>query len=125
METSELKTLQDLVVLSAKERPDKVWLREKAGKEIARKTFGRLLEDTRKVSSWLAARGEEMLEEHLNEYLRLLAQAPACDPGEKRERNRRYVDRLLAEGGAAVDSMKKLLGEEKTDRLIRRFMFDV
>lgn len=73
----------------------------------------------------LAARGEEMLEEHLNEYLRLLAQAPACDPEEKRERNRRYVDRLLAEGGAAVDSMKKLLGEEKTDRLIRRFMFDV
>ena len=61
METSELKTLQDLVVLAAKERPDKVWLREKAGKEIARKTFGRLLEDTRKVSSWLAARGEGVI----------------------------------------------------------------
>ena len=35
MNTSELKTLQDLVLLSAKERPDKVYLREKAGQELA------------------------------------------------------------------------------------------
>ena len=53
-----MRTLQDLVVLSARERPDKVWLREKAGKEIVQKTFGHLLEDVRKVSSWLAEQGE-------------------------------------------------------------------
>ncbi len=61
MKTSELRNLQDLVVLSAGERPDKVWLREKAGKEIAEKTFGRLLEDTRKISSWLSGQGEGVI----------------------------------------------------------------
>ena len=56
MKTSELKTLQDLLVLSAREHPDKVWLREKAGKEIREKTFGRFYEDALKVSSWLGGR---------------------------------------------------------------------
>ncbi len=58
MRTSELSTLQDLLVLSAKERPDKVWLREKAGKEIAEKTFSGMLEDTRKVVSFLSKQGD-------------------------------------------------------------------
>ena len=51
METAELRTLQDLLILSAGERPNKVWLREKAGKDIAEKRFGEMLEDwTRKKS---------------------------------------------------------------------------
>ncbi len=58
MKTSELRTLQDLVVLAAKERPDKVYLQEKAGKEIAEKTFGAFYEDCRRVSSFVSARGE-------------------------------------------------------------------
>ena len=61
MNTSELKTLQDLVLLSAKERPDKVYLREKAGQEIAEKTFGKLAEDCRKLASWLSSQGEGVL----------------------------------------------------------------
>ena len=73
----------------------------------------------------ISTQGEKMLTEHLNLYLRLLGEAPACDPEKKREKNRGYVDRLLAEGGPAVDSMKKLLGEEKTEELIRRSMYDV
>ena len=58
METAELRTLQDLLILSAGERPDKVWLREKAGKDIAEKRFGEMLEDCRKVSAYLRRQGE-------------------------------------------------------------------
>ena len=58
METAELHTLQDLLVLSAGERPNKVWLREKAGKDIAEKRFGEMLADCRRVSSYLRHEGE-------------------------------------------------------------------
>ena len=58
METAQLHTLQDLAVLSAEERPDKVWLREKAGKEIAEKTFADFLDDSRRVASFLRRQGD-------------------------------------------------------------------
>ena len=58
METAELHTLQDLLVLSAGERPNKVWLREKAGKDIAEKRFGEMLEDCRRVSAYLRRQGD-------------------------------------------------------------------
>lgn len=61
MKTNELKTIQDLIVLSARERPDKAWLREKAGKEIAEKTFGQLLEDTLRISAWLQDQGDGVI----------------------------------------------------------------
>ena len=58
MESTQLHTVQDLLVLAARERPEKVWLREKAGKDIAEKRFGEMLEDCRKVSSFLRRQGE-------------------------------------------------------------------
>lgn len=58
MKTGELRTLQDLLVLGAGERPDKVWLREKDGKNISEKTFAEVLEDTQKVISFLSKQGE-------------------------------------------------------------------
>ena len=61
MKTSELKTLQDMVVRAAEEWPDKVWLREKSGKEIAEKSFGQFFEDTKKVSSWLTGQGDGVI----------------------------------------------------------------
>ncbi len=57
MKTEELHSLRDLVVLAAKERPDKVWLREKANRDIAEKTFGGFLEDCRKVAAFLEKQG--------------------------------------------------------------------
>ena len=48
-------------MLAARERPDKVWLREKAGREIVEKTFGRFLEDALRVSSWLAGQGDGVI----------------------------------------------------------------
>ncbi|MBQ4427615.1 MAG: AMP-binding protein [Oscillospiraceae bacterium] len=58
MKTSELHTIQDLLVQSAAERPDKVYLREKAGREIAEKTFGKLLDDARRISAFLERQSE-------------------------------------------------------------------
>ncbi|HCI73092.1 MAG TPA: long-chain fatty acid--CoA ligase, partial [Lachnospiraceae bacterium] len=57
MKTNELKTIQDMVVLSARERPGKAWLKEKSGKEIAEKTFGQMMEDTLRISNWLKGQG--------------------------------------------------------------------
>ena len=53
-----LLTIQDLLLRTARERPEKVWLREKAGKEIAEKRFGEMLEDSRRVASFLRGQGE-------------------------------------------------------------------
>ncbi len=58
METAKPYTLQDLLVHTAKERPDKVWLREKAGKDIAEKRFGEMLMDCRRVSAFLRRQGK-------------------------------------------------------------------
>ena len=59
MENREIKTVGDLLASTAAARPDKVWLREKAGKDsIAEKTFSEMYEDARKVSSFLAKQGE-------------------------------------------------------------------
>ena len=61
----------------------------------------------------------------LSFYLDCLSKAPGCDPDVKKEKNRAYAERLLSEGGVAVDSMKKISGEEKTSRLIREYMYAV
>ena len=58
METVKPDTLQDLLVNAASTRPDKVWLREKAGKDIAEKRFGELLTDSRKITSFLRNKGD-------------------------------------------------------------------
>ncbi len=59
MNTRDLHTLQDMLVLAAAERPDKVWLREKAGRDIAEKTFGEMLEDVRRIVSFLKRQADE------------------------------------------------------------------
>ena len=66
-----------------------------------------------------------MLLDCLRQYLDVLDAAPECDADAKRAQNRIYVDRLLREGGMAVDNMKKIIGVEKTERLVRTFMYDV
>lgn len=73
----------------------------------------------------IAPEGERMLLDCLRQYLDVLDAAPECDAEAKRAQNRIYVDRLLREGGMAVDNMKKIIGVEKTERLVRTFMYDV
>ena len=88
--------------------------------------------DSWRLSAYLAKKEkgkseeqEQMMKDCLSFYLDLLSKASDCDPGAKTEKNRAYAERLLSEGGAAVDSMKKMIGEEKTSRLIREFMYAV
>ncbi len=59
MENRKVSTIGDLVASAAEKRPDKVHLREKAGKDgIAEKTFQELWTDTRRVSAFLSKQGE-------------------------------------------------------------------
>ena len=59
MENTSIKTIGDLLTSAAKERPGKVHLREKAGKDgIAERTFSQLRTDTLKVASFLSNEGE-------------------------------------------------------------------
>ena len=53
MEKSSINNLRDLVEQAAKEYGDKIFLKEKAGKDIVEKTFNDMLRDTRKVSNYL------------------------------------------------------------------------
>lgn len=71
----------------------------------------------------ISEKAEAMLKECLDLYLELLDKAEDCDPEAKKEKTKEYVDRLLSEGGAAVDSMNKIIGKEKTAKLVREFMY--
>ena len=71
----------------------------------------------------ISEKAEAMLKECLDLYLELLDKAEDCGPEAKKEKTKEYVDRLLSEGGAAVDSMNKIIGKEKTAKLVREFMY--
>ncbi|MBR0138553.1 MAG: hypothetical protein IJM15_09090 [Erysipelotrichaceae bacterium] len=86
--------------------------------------------DEMKLSSCIAKKGRKMaekqqmmLEECLEQYLKELEKAPQCDPQEKIAANRKYADRLVSEGGVAVDSLTKIIGAEKCSELIKNYMY--
>ena len=56
-------------------------------------------------------------------YFSLLPGCGACDPAGKRRRNAAYAEGLLKNGGPAVDTFRKLLGEEKTALFLKKYMF--
>ena len=68
---------------------------------------------------------QNMLIDCLDEYIKLLQSAKDCDYGKKKEIVKEYVDKLLSQGGVAIDGMKKMFGDEKTDILIRKYMYNV
>ena len=72
-----------------------------------------------------AAAQEPIMKECLAAYLELLDRAPQCDAEAKTAANRKYAEGLLNNGGPAVDSMKKMIGEERTEKLVREFMYAV
>ena len=85
----------------------------------------RLSPSVAKKARRAASSHEALMQRFLEGYLALLDQAPVCDEAEKLAVTRPYVDRLLAEGGMAVDGMKKMIGAERTERLVREFMYGV
>ena len=56
-------------------------------------------------------------------FLRQLDEAPVCDDAAKRAKTRAFAERLIAEGGPAVDQVTRLFGTETAKRLILRHMY--
>ena len=67
----------------------------------------------------------ELTKQYVSLYLDLLRKAPYCDYSEKQQLTNEYVSQLIENGGAAVDSLSKMIGAELTAELINRFMFNV
>lgn len=64
-----------------------------------------------------------MLEDYCKGYFRLLDGCTPCDPEEKKKCNAVFADGLLTNGGPAVDTFKKMIGNEDTGEFLRRYMF--
>ena len=62
---------------------------------------------------------------YFDEYLAEIGRAPECDPAEKEEKIRAFAQTLLDKGGPAVDSMRKMVGEEITKRRVLEHMYGV
>ena len=56
-------------------------------------------------------------------YFRLLKGCLPCDPDEKKKCNGEFVNGLLSNGGPAVDTFRKMMGDEKTETFLRNYMF--
>ena len=65
----------------------------------------------------------EMAKEYAGKYLELLRQCPACGEEGKKAENAKFADGLLKNGGPAVDTFRKMIGDEKTAAFIRGCMF--
>ena len=46
-----------------------------------------------------------------------------CDRTEKMKKNAEFTEGLLQNGGPAVNQFKKMIGEEKTEEFLRKYMF--
>ncbi len=77
----------------------------------------------RKAGRGVSARLSEAAAEYVQAFLAQLESAEACDAEAKQARVRGFAERLLAEGGPAVDLMTKLFGRETAERLVLRHMY--
>ncbi len=77
----------------------------------------------RKAGKGLTERLARAASDYLETYLGQLAEAPACEAAAKKEKTRAFAERLIAEGGPAVDQVTKLFGAETAKRLILRHMY--
>lgn len=80
------------------------------------------------VSDFKKAKGERpafaaYARDYNEEYFELLSGCSPVDAGEKRAKNAAYAEGLLTNGGPAVDTFRKILGEEKTAVFLKRYMF--
>lgn len=64
-----------------------------------------------------------MMKDYINVYFRKLDTCDPCDPKEKKKCNAVFVNGLLQNGGPAVDTFKKMIGNEKTEEFLKNCMF--
>ena len=64
-----------------------------------------------------------MAEEYGEKYYELLQNCETIDPEVKKEKNAEFSGSLFNNGGPAVNQFKKMIGEEKTEEFLKRYMF--
>lgn len=77
----------------------------------------------RKVGKKMDEPFSELCSEWVDAYIEDAKNAPKCAVEVKREATRKYVEKLLSNGGPAVNQFKKMLGDEKANALLREFIF--
>ena len=80
------------------------------------------------VSAYKKGRGIKskvcaMAEAYSDLYFRCLQSCAAIDPTEKKERNAVFVKSLLQNGGPAVNQFKAMIGEDRTEEFLTKYMF--
>lgn len=66
----------------------------------------------------------DMCNEYLDVYLDILKHAKDCEYSLKQKSNSNYVDQLLEKGGPAIDNFRKIIGRDKCDTLVKKYMFN-
>lgn len=69
------------------------------------------------------ARTETSCRQFFDLFLEELEQAPDCDANAKASRIDDFARRLLREGGPAVDQVRRMFGDEITERLVLQHMY--
>ena len=64
-----------------------------------------------------------MEEEYGEKYYKLLQNCEPIDPEVKKEKNAEFSGSLFNNGGPAVNQFKKMIGAEKTEEFLKRYMF--
>ena len=73
----------------------------------------------------LSERFNAAARDYVKEYLTQAEKAEACDAGAKGEKIRAFAENLVAQGGPAVDTFRKLFGDEAAERIILGHMYGV
>lgn len=66
---------------------------------------------------------QKYMEEYVRTYFDILNTCKPCDRAEKMKKNAEFTEGLLQNGGPAVNQFKKMIGEEKTEEFLRKYMF--
>ena len=66
---------------------------------------------------------ENETEEYCERYLDLVGNCPSISSDQKKDCNAGMVRMLLSQGGPAVNQFKKMIGEQKTEVFLSKYMF--
>ena len=64
-----------------------------------------------------------MMRDYSEMYFRLLAGSDTCNAEEKKTRNGEFARGLLDNGGPAVNTFRKMVGDERTEEFLMEYMF--
>lgn len=64
-----------------------------------------------------------MIKDYSEGYFRLLEACDPCDPEVKKKLNAEFVNGLLSNGGPAVNTFRKMMGNDKTEEFLRNYLF--